>query len=71
MLKGGGGKKGIVPDQLAVTDRQGDGMATNPARIFAGGDFVPAKGLPAKEGGGQIERNGELQGGHGGEKLKG
>ena len=71
MLKGGGGKKGIVPDQLAVTDRQGDGMATNPAGKLAGGGLVPAKGLTSQERGGQIERNGELQGGHGGEKLKG
>ena len=42
-----------------------------PAGELARRGFIPAKGLPAKEGGGQIERNGELQGGHGGEKLKG
>jgi len=71
VLKGGGRKKGIVPDQLAVPDRQGDGMATNPAGKLAGGGLVPAKGLTSQERGGQIERNGELQGGHGGEKLKG
>jgi len=54
-----------------VADRQGDGMATNPAGELAGGGFVPTKGLASQERGGQIERNGELQGGHGGEKLKG
>lgn len=71
VAKGGGGEKGIVPDQLPVTDRQGDRMATNPAGKLAGGGLVPAKGLASQEGGGQIEWNGELQGGHGGEKLKG
>lgn len=71
VLKGGGGEKGIVPDQLAVTDREGDGMAPNPAGELARGGLVPAKGLASQQRGGQIERNGELQGGHGGEKLKG
>lgn len=71
VLQGGGGKDGIVPDQLPVADGQGDGVPANPAGELARRGFIPAKGLPAKEGGGQIERNGELQGGHGGEKLKG
>ena len=70
VLKGGGSKKGIVPNQLAVPDRQSDGMATNPASKLAGGGLVPAKGLTSQERGGEIERNGELQGRHDGEKLK-
>ena len=45
-------------------------MTTNPAGELAGSGLVPGKGLPAQEGGGQIERNGELQGWHLGEKLK-
>jgi len=71
VMEGGGGEKRIVPDQLALTDRQGDGMAANPAGELAGDGLVPAKGLASQKRGGQIERNGELQGGHGGEKLKG
>ena len=71
VLQRGAGEERIVPDQLAVPDRQGDGLAANPAGELARGGFVPAEGLAAEEGGGQIERNGELQGGHDGEKLTG
>ena len=71
VLEAGGRKKGVVPDQLAVADGQGDGMAPNPAGKLAGNGFIPAKGLSAQEGGGEIKRNGELQGWHDGEKLKG
>jgi len=70
-FKGRGRKNGVVPNQLAVTDRQGDRIAADPAGKFAGGGLVPAKGLASQERGGQIERNGELQGGHRGEKLRG
>ena len=45
-------------------------MTVNPTGELAGCGLVPAKGLSAQEGGGQIERNGELQGWHLGEKLK-
>ena len=71
VLQRGRRKRGIVPNQLAVPDRQGDGVATNPTGELARGELIPAKGLAAEEGGGEIERNGELQGRHDGEKLKG
>ena len=71
VLQRGAGEERIVPDQLAVPDRQGDGLAADPAGELARGGFIPAEGLAAEESGGQIERNGELQGGHDGEKLTG
>jgi len=71
MLQSGAGKEGIVPDQAGVADSKGDGLAVDPAGELSRGGFVPAEGLAAEEGGGQIERNGELQGGHDGEKLTG
>ena len=56
---------------MAMADGEDDRVAADPTGEVAGGGFVPAKGLAAQESGGEIERNGELQGGHGGEKLKG
>jgi hypothetical protein len=56
---------------LPVADGQGDGVPANPTGELARRGLIPTKGLPAKEGGGQIERNGELQRWHDGEKLKG
>lgn len=70
MLQRGTGKEGIVPDEAGVADGEGDGLATDPAGKLARGGFVPAEGLAAEKGGSQIERNGELQGGHGREKLR-
>ena len=71
MLERRAGEEGVIPDQAAVTHGEGDGIAPNPAGELAGSDFIPAERLAAKQGGGEIEWNGELQGGHGGEKLKG
>ena len=69
-LHRGGGKEGVVPNQLAVTDGQSDGVTANPAGELAGHGLIPAEGLAAQEGSGQIERRGELQGRHDGEKLR-
>ena len=70
-LHGKGGKEGIIPNEATVADGKGDGLAADPAGELAGGNFIPAKRLTPQEGGGQIERRGELQGRHDGEKLKG
>ena len=67
---GGAGKEGVVPDKAAVADGKGDGLAADPSRELPGDDLVPAKGLSAQKSGGKVQRNGELQGGHGREKLK-
>lgn len=70
LLQGGGSEKRVVPDQLPMTDREGDGLAANPAGEFPRRGLVPAKGLAPEEGGRKVQRNGELQGRHCGEKLK-
>jgi hypothetical protein len=71
VLEGGGGEEGIVPKEAAMPDRKGDGLTSDPTAELARGRLIPAEGLPAQESGGEVERNGELQGGHDGEKLKG
>lgn len=71
VLEGGGGEEGIVPKEAAMPDRKGDGLTSDPTAELARGRLIPAEGLPAQERCGEVERNGELQGGHDGEKLKG
>ena len=70
LFHGAGRKEGIVPNQMAMPKGEGDGLASDPAGEFSGGALVPAEGLAAQESGGKVERNGELQGRHDGEKLK-
>ena len=53
-----------------MPDGEGDGLASDPAGKLSGGALVPAEGLAAQERSGKVERNGELQGRHDGEKLK-
>jgi len=71
LFQGGDGKQGVIPEKPSVADRKRDGLIADPAGKLARGGLVPAKGLTAQEGGGEIERNGELQRWHDGEKLKG
>lgn len=71
VLEGGGREEGIVPQETAVPDRKGDGLTPDPTAELSRGRLIPAKGLPSQQGGGEIQWNGELQGGHDGEKLKG
>ena len=70
VFQGGDGKQGVVPEKPSVANRKRDGQVADPAGKLARGGLVPAKSLTAQEGGGEIERNGELQGRHSGRKLK-
>ena len=70
LFQGGAGKQGVVPEKPSVADRKRDGLVADPTGKLARSGFIPAKGLTAQEGGGEIERNGELQGRHSGRKLK-
>ena len=70
LFQGGDGKQGVIPEKPSVADRKRDGLIADPAGKLARGGLVPAKRLAAQEGGGEIERNGELQSRHRGRKLK-
>lgn len=70
LFQGGAGKQGVIPEKPSVADRKRDGLVADPAGKLARSGLIPAKGLTAQEGGGEIERNGELQGRHCGRKLK-
>ena len=61
----GWGEIWIIPMESLGGGGKTNGLVGDPARKNSWGNLIPAEALPSEEGGGTVERTGELERRHG------
>ena len=61
----GWGEIWIIPMESLGDGGKTNGLVGDPARKNSWGNLIPAEALPSEEGGGTVERTGELERRHG------